>query len=139
MDTSFPNCSRIIWLGGLNYRIALSYCLAKALVEMHKQLLEKDQVVCYCTFTLHQCGCVRTMFDITCFKQLQIERRCGCIFQGCKEGMISFLRYINTHSTRIVTLVCGPKKIGGHLLGDFLCPCHPQELYPPSITRKGTP
>ncbi|ONM08907.1 hypothetical protein ZEAMMB73_Zm00001d033907 [Zea mays] len=69
--------NRIIWLGGLNYRIALSYCLAKALVEMHKQLLEKDQ----------------------------IERRCGCIFQGCKEGMISFLRYINTHSTRIVTLV----------------------------------
>jgi hypothetical protein len=44
----FPNCSRIIWLGDLNYRIALSYCSAKALVEMHnwKQLLEKDQVIC---------------------------------------------------------------------------------------------
>jgi len=26
---------RIIWLGDLNYRIALSYCSAKALVEMH--------------------------------------------------------------------------------------------------------
>lgn len=39
--------SRIIWLGDLNYRIALSYRSAKALVEMHnwKALLEKDQVV----------------------------------------------------------------------------------------------
>ncbi|GJM96880.1 hypothetical protein PR202_ga13754 [Eleusine coracana subsp. coracana] len=39
---------RIIWLGDLNYRIALSYCSAKALVEMHnwKQLLERDQVIC---------------------------------------------------------------------------------------------
>jgi hypothetical protein len=39
--------SRVIWLGDLNYRIALSYCSAKALVEMHswKQLLEKDQVI----------------------------------------------------------------------------------------------
>uniref|UniRef100_A0A0D3FQ28 Inositol polyphosphate-related phosphatase domain-containing protein n=1 Tax=Oryza barthii TaxID=65489 RepID=A0A0D3FQ28_9ORYZ len=37
---------RIIWLGDLNYRISLSYCSAKALVEMHnwKQLLEKDQL-----------------------------------------------------------------------------------------------
>jgi hypothetical protein len=41
------DCSRIIWLGDLNYRIALSYCSARALVEMHnwKQLLEKDQVI----------------------------------------------------------------------------------------------
>ena len=47
--TYFTNCSRIIWLGDLNYRIAMSYCSAKALVEMHnwKQLLEKDQVICY--------------------------------------------------------------------------------------------
>jgi hypothetical protein len=49
--------SRVIWLGDLNYRIALSYCSAKALVEMHswKQLLEKDQVIrrvraCVCVF-----------------------------------------------------------------------------------------
>ncbi|KAL6638026.1 hypothetical protein ACP70R_025598 [Stipagrostis hirtigluma subsp. patula] len=57
---------RIIWLGDLNYRIALSYCSAKALVEMHnwKQLLEKDQ--------------------------LRIERRCGRVFQGWKEGRIYF-------------------------------------------------
>ncbi|KAG1334011.1 putative Type IV inositol polyphosphate 5-phosphatase 7 [Cocos nucifera] len=36
---------RIIWLGDLNYRIALSYRSAKALVEMRnwKALLEKDQ------------------------------------------------------------------------------------------------
>ncbi|AQK62402.1 Type IV inositol polyphosphate 5-phosphatase 7 [Zea mays] len=57
---------RIIWLGDLNYRIALSYCSAKALVEMHnwKQLLEKDQ--------------------------LRIERRCGRVFHGWKEGRIYF-------------------------------------------------
>ncbi|KAF2941773.1 type IV inositol polyphosphate 5-phosphatase 7 isoform X2 [Oryza sativa Japonica Group] len=57
---------RIIWLGDLNYRISLSYCSAKALVEMHnwKQLLEKDQ--------------------------LRIERRCGRVFQGWKEGRIYF-------------------------------------------------
>ncbi|KAG8097730.1 hypothetical protein GUJ93_ZPchr0013g34040 [Zizania palustris] len=40
------NHDRIIWLGDLNYRIALSYRSVKALVEMHnwKQLLEKDQL-----------------------------------------------------------------------------------------------
>lgn len=39
-------CSRVIWLGDLNYRIGLSYRTAKALVEMHnwKVLLENDQV-----------------------------------------------------------------------------------------------
>jgi hypothetical protein len=44
----FSNWSCIIWLGDLNYWIALSYCSAKALVEMHnwKQLLKKDQVIC---------------------------------------------------------------------------------------------
>lgn len=37
--------SRIIWLGDLNYRIALSYRSAKALVEMRnwRALLENDQ------------------------------------------------------------------------------------------------
>ncbi|XP_074592583.1 type I inositol polyphosphate 5-phosphatase 4-like [Curcuma longa] len=57
---------RIIWLGDLNYRIALSYQSAKALVEMHnwRALLERDQ--------------------------LRIEQRCGRVFQGWKEGRISF-------------------------------------------------
>ncbi|EEE66663.1 hypothetical protein OsJ_23293 [Oryza sativa Japonica Group] len=57
---------RIIWLGDLNYRIALSYCSARALVEMHnwKQLLEKDQ--------------------------LRIQQRYGRVFQGWKEGRIYF-------------------------------------------------
>ncbi|KAG2631974.1 hypothetical protein PVAP13_2NG053800 [Panicum virgatum] len=57
---------RIIWLGDLNYRIALSYCSAKALVEMHnwKQLLEKDQ--------------------------LRMQQRYGRVFQGWKEGRIYF-------------------------------------------------
>lgn len=37
--------SRIIWLGDLNYRIALSHRTAKALVEMQnwRALLENDQ------------------------------------------------------------------------------------------------
>ncbi|KAJ4789987.1 Type I inositol polyphosphate 5-phosphatase 1 [Rhynchospora pubera] len=57
---------RVIWLGDLNYRIALSYRSVKALVEMHnwKHLLEKDQ--------------------------LRIEQRSGRVFEGWKEGRIYF-------------------------------------------------
>ncbi|XP_061375336.1 type I inositol polyphosphate 5-phosphatase 4-like [Gastrolobium bilobum] len=57
---------RIVWLGDLNYRIALSYRAAKALVEMHnwKVLLENDQ--------------------------LHIERRRGRVFEGWNEGKIYF-------------------------------------------------
>ncbi|XP_076914197.1 type I inositol polyphosphate 5-phosphatase 4-like [Bidens hawaiensis] len=57
---------RIIWLGDLNYRIALSYRSAKALVELRnwRALLEKDQ--------------------------LRIERRRGRVFQGWNEGCIYF-------------------------------------------------
>ncbi|GMH02403.1 hypothetical protein Nepgr_004242 [Nepenthes gracilis] len=57
---------RIIWLGDLNYRIALSYRSAKALVEMRnwKTLLENDQ--------------------------LRIEQRQGRVFVGWNEGRIYF-------------------------------------------------
>ncbi|GJU51483.1 type I inositol polyphosphate 5-phosphatase 4-like protein [Tanacetum coccineum] len=57
---------RIIWLGDLNYRIALSYRAAKALVEMRNwwALLENDQ--------------------------LRIEQRKGRAFQGWNEGKIYF-------------------------------------------------
>ncbi|KAJ3702461.1 hypothetical protein LUZ61_006166 [Rhynchospora tenuis] len=57
---------RIIWLGDLNYRIALSYRSVKALVEMRnwKALLEKDQ--------------------------LRIEQRHGRVFVGWHEGKIYF-------------------------------------------------
>ncbi|VFQ68568.1 unnamed protein product [Cuscuta campestris] len=57
---------RIIWLGDLNYRIALSYRTAKALVEMRnwKVLLENDQ--------------------------LRIEQRKGRVFTGWNEGKIYF-------------------------------------------------
>ncbi|XP_058193248.1 type IV inositol polyphosphate 5-phosphatase 7-like [Rhododendron vialii] len=57
---------RIIWLGDLNYRIALPYRSAKALVEMQnwRALLEKDQ--------------------------LRIEQRRGRVFGGWKEGQIYF-------------------------------------------------
>ncbi|KAG6478811.1 hypothetical protein ZIOFF_062255 [Zingiber officinale] len=57
---------RIIWLGDLNYRIALSYLAAEGLVERRnwKALLEKDQ--------------------------LQIEQQSGCVFQGWNEGRIHF-------------------------------------------------
>ncbi|KAJ7972761.1 putative Type I inositol polyphosphate 5-phosphatase [Quillaja saponaria] len=57
---------RIIWLGDLNYRIALSHRSAKALVEMHdwRALLENDQ--------------------------LSIEQRRGRVFQGWNEGRIYF-------------------------------------------------
>ncbi|KAL4325564.1 hypothetical protein GQ457_11G002960 [Hibiscus cannabinus] len=57
---------RIIWLGDLNYRIALSYRSAKALVEMRnwRALLENDQ--------------------------LRIEQRRGRVFEGWREGKIYF-------------------------------------------------
>ncbi|TVU31112.1 hypothetical protein EJB05_22783 [Eragrostis curvula] len=57
---------RIIWLGDLNYRIALSYRSVKALVEMRnwKALLEKDQ--------------------------LRSEQRGGRVFPGWNEGRIYF-------------------------------------------------
>ncbi|XP_042019286.1 type I inositol polyphosphate 5-phosphatase 4-like isoform X1 [Salvia splendens] len=57
---------RIIWLGDLNYRIALSYRCAKALVEMRnwRVLLENDQ--------------------------LSIEQRHGRVFTRWNEGRIYF-------------------------------------------------
>ncbi|CAH9080813.1 unnamed protein product [Cuscuta europaea] len=57
---------RVIWLGDLNYRIALSFRSAKALVEMQnwRALLEKDQ--------------------------LRIEQTRGRVFAGWKEGKIYF-------------------------------------------------
>uniref|UniRef100_A0A7N1A8F2 Inositol polyphosphate-related phosphatase domain-containing protein n=1 Tax=Kalanchoe fedtschenkoi TaxID=63787 RepID=A0A7N1A8F2_KALFE len=57
---------RVLWLGDLNYRIALSYQSAKALVEMHnwRALLENDQ--------------------------LRIEQRRGRVFKGWNEGRIYF-------------------------------------------------
>ncbi|KAL6208639.1 hypothetical protein ACLB2K_019586 [Fragaria x ananassa] len=65
---------RIIWLGDLNYRIALSYRSAKALVEMRNwgALLENDQ--------------------------LSIEQRRGRVFEGWSEGKIYFpptYKYLN--------------------------------------------
>ncbi|XAR58566.1 hypothetical protein NMG60_11014011 [Bertholletia excelsa] len=65
---------RIIWLGDLNYRIALSYRAAKALVEMRnwRALLENDQ--------------------------LRIEQRRGRVFEGWNEGKIYFpptYKYLN--------------------------------------------
>ncbi|KAJ6412293.1 hypothetical protein OIU84_005368 [Salix udensis] len=57
---------RIIWLGDLNYRIALPYRAVKTLVEMHnwRELLENDQ--------------------------LRIEQRRGRVFNGWNEGKIYF-------------------------------------------------
>ncbi|XP_048620914.1 type I inositol polyphosphate 5-phosphatase 4-like isoform X1 [Brassica napus] len=57
---------RVIWLGDLNYRIALSYRCTKALVEMRNwsALLEKDQ--------------------------LRLEQRKGRVFEGWNEGTIYF-------------------------------------------------
>ncbi|KAJ6916922.1 hypothetical protein NC652_019356 [Populus alba x Populus x berolinensis] len=57
---------RIIWLGDLNYRVALSYEETKVLLEDEDwdTLLEKDQ--------------------------LNMEREAGRVFEGFKEGRISF-------------------------------------------------
>lgn len=79
---------RVIWLGDLNYRIALSYRSAKALVEMQnwRALLEKDQ--------------------------LRIEQRRGRVFEGWNEGKIYFpptYKYL-TNSDRYTGDVMHPKE-----------------------------
>ncbi|KAF3434316.1 hypothetical protein FNV43_RR25419 [Rhamnella rubrinervis] len=57
---------RVIWLGDLNYRIALSYSDTRKLLEAHNwdALLNKDQ--------------------------LKIEREAGRVFKGWREGKIFF-------------------------------------------------
>lgn len=57
---------RVIWLGDLNYRIALSYSETRRLLEQYNldTLLDKDQ--------------------------LKIQREAGRVFRGWKEGEISF-------------------------------------------------
>ncbi|GAA0141590.1 phosphatase [Lithospermum erythrorhizon] len=79
---------RVIWLGDLNYRIALSYRLAKALVEMRnwRALLENDQ--------------------------LQIEQRHGRVFEEWNEGRIYFpptYKY-STNSDRYAGEILRPKE-----------------------------
>ncbi|KAF4370169.1 hypothetical protein F8388_007310 [Cannabis sativa] len=78
---------RIIWLGDLNYRIALSYRSAKALVEMRnwKALLEKDQAWDF--FFFFETSLPERM---TIVFQLRIEQRWGRVFDGWSEGRIYF-------------------------------------------------
>ncbi|KAK2987161.1 hypothetical protein RJ640_019721 [Escallonia rubra] len=82
---------RIIWLGDLNYRIALSYRCAKALVEMRnwRALLENDQA---------------------CLSILSIEQRRGRVFEGWNEGRIYFpptYKYSNNSDRCDRILWCG--------------------------------
>ncbi|KAE8671532.1 Type I inositol 1,4,5-trisphosphate 5-phosphatase CVP2 [Hibiscus syriacus] len=70
LRVSFNNyckyCSRVIWLGDLNYRVALSYEKTRSLLEENNwdALLQKDQ--------------------------LNMERYTGRVFNGFKEGRIVF-------------------------------------------------
>ncbi|KAL0911877.1 hypothetical protein M5K25_017808 [Dendrobium thyrsiflorum] len=79
---------RVIWLGDLNYRIALSYQSTKALIEMQnwKVLLEKDQ--------------------------LRIEQRSGRVFVGWNEGRIYFppTYKFSTNSDRYSSYGIHPKE-----------------------------
>ncbi|KAK1319474.1 Type I inositol 1,4,5-trisphosphate 5-phosphatase CVP2 [Acorus calamus] len=80
---------RIIWLGDLNYRIALSYLETRKLLENDDwdALLEKDQ--------------------------LKIEREAGRVFKGWKEGKIYFAptyKYSNNSDSYSGETVTSKKK-----------------------------
>ncbi|XP_043693664.1 type I inositol polyphosphate 5-phosphatase 10-like isoform X2 [Telopea speciosissima] len=80
---------RVIWLGDLNYRIALSYSETRKLLENNDwdALLEKDQ--------------------------LKIEREAGRVFEGWKEGKIYFpptYKYSNNSDAYAGDTVTSKKK-----------------------------
>nr|XP_019708711.1 type I inositol polyphosphate 5-phosphatase 10 isoform X3 [Elaeis guineensis] len=80
---------RVIWLGDLNYRIALSYSETRKLLEDNNwdALLEKDQ--------------------------LKIEREAGRVFKGWKEGKIYFAptyKYSNNSDAYAGETVTSKKK-----------------------------
>ncbi|KAK3407266.1 hypothetical protein EUGRSUZ_K03343 [Eucalyptus grandis] len=91
---------RIIWLGDLNYRIALTYRSAKALVEMRnwRALLENDQACCLAisnetfllSFTLYTKNYEFGQSKILRNSQLHREQRDGRVFVGWNEGNIYF-------------------------------------------------
>lgn len=94
--------SRVIWLGDLNYRIALSYRSATALVEMQnwRALLENDQAcflswnpLCFQLLTFRFITYMKKTFDLNCWcfsSQLRKEQRNGRVFKGWNEGKIYF-------------------------------------------------
>ena len=90
--------SRVIWLGDLNYRIALSYRCTKALVEMRNwsALLEKDQVrnqhfqKAQKTIYLKKQTCLKDKLSLLFLLQLRLEQRKGRVFEGWNEGTIYF-------------------------------------------------
>jgi hypothetical protein len=81
--------SRVIWLGDLNYRIALSYSEAKQLLEENNwdALFENDQ--------------------------LKIEGEAGRVFKGWNEGKIFFAptyKYSNNSNEYMGDMVTSKKK-----------------------------
>lgn len=82
----------MIWLGDLNYRIALSYTEAKKLVQANDwgALFEKDQVgskTMQCNATSQQASGISV--EIQSVEQLKTERESG-VFRGWNEGKILF-------------------------------------------------
>ncbi|OMP05099.1 Inositol polyphosphate-related phosphatase [Corchorus olitorius] len=74
---------RIIWLGDLNYRIALSYRSAKALVEMRNW-----KALTFVLYSLVHMG--KSQSKKLMVFQLRIEQRRGRVFEGWSEGKIYF-------------------------------------------------
>ena len=132
----FSQSSRVIWLGDLNYRIALSYRSATALVEMQnwRALLENDQAcflswnpLCFQLLTFRFITYMKKTFDLNCDVSLHsyVKSKEMVVFlrDGMKERYIfPQLTSIQLIQTDMQGMICIQRRSAEHLPGKIICP-----------------